>query len=298
MKARNVLTTLGKSGWLFLLSLCPNFVYAQSDTLKVPIDTIYFDRYKAVFNEYIDRDNFSVYNWEIFFGESKILSTFKYFPGPEFHDLCHSVPPCYFKDITGDKVGEIMLSAACGGTAAFETTVIYSLDSTATEIGLFDGLNHDLNYADLTFIDADSIPEVVSNDLNYRERYFYPGGPFVFLVWKWDPSIFHYRLANYKLGDLILKKFHKIDMDSFSLDKFLAYEPKIDRYDYGNDEDYPEPLFSYMTIFNYAGYPEVADSILNRLWPDSVTGKELFAVDAKKKMESAPYWPELQQSDW
>jgi hypothetical protein len=207
-------------------------------------------------------------------------------------------PPKAFPDLNRDGVKDVTFRYGCGGTGAYETTVIYNLDSTAIEIGFFNGLERGFGASWPTDIDSDSIPEIVAYDLYFRNNYFYPTGPLAYLVWKWDPSSRCYKLANLKLGSRILKDKHQIDLNSFDLDKFVGDNSQVEYTTLVDGEKYPLKLFSKIVIFAYNGYRDLADSVFYHSWPDSIPGKEEFYNDAWQKIESAPYWREILESDW
>lgn len=207
-------------------------------------------------------------------------------------------PPKSFPDLNRDGVKDVTFRYGCGGTAAYETTVIYNLESTAVEIGFFDGLERSFGASWPADIDSDSIPEIMAYDLYFRNNYFYPAGPLVYLVWKWDNSTRYFKLANYKLGSRILKEKHQIDLNSFNLDEFVGENSQIEYTTLVDGEKHPLKLFSEMVMFAYNGYIELADSVFNSSWPDSMPGKNEFYIDAWQKIKSAPLWKELQDSDW
>lgn len=252
------------------------------------LDSLYFEEFVITHQNFPDT------------GGGTWGSQFKIYRNDSLLASSREWPFCVFDihDINNDGVNDVIFAYGSGGTNALETTEIYSLHSSADKIAYLDGLNLQLGGMAYRDIDGDSINELYVFELSYRNYYFYPAGPLVYLVWKWDPQNRFYKLANFKLGKQILNEFYQINIDTFNLDDFLAKASKVDRYFPGNDEAYPLEPFSLMLEFIYSGYPAIADSILNRLWPDSVAGKDLFYNDAKGKMESTPCWYELQHSKW
>lgn len=198
-------------------------VYAQqdtlihpSDTLWIPFDTVYFDGYTGINYKVQDarEDNWWVHEWQIYLGDKKILTSFRWYPSPQLYDFCHDPEgvrkPCYIQDINGDSKGEIIFTVMSGGNDGRASTYIFSLDTAAVEIGRFEGLKTNLSDVYPADIDNDHIFELHSRDRNYE---CWPdgcaGSPAPKLIWKWDGK--SYRLANFKLGHYILVNENKLD---------------------------------------------------------------------------------------
>lgn len=61
----------------------------------------------------------------------------------------------------------------------------------------------------------------------------------------------------------------------------------------------PDYLF-WNTILDYyfTGRPAQGDSIFNNYWPSIAPDKEIYYNEFKKRIDSDPYWPQIQESNW
>lgn len=178
----------------------------ETDTSRVAIDTLYFDNYTAVKNKLLIAENWCEFYWDIFYDGSEILKSKSYYPIVDLKNLsCYSHSPndsCHCQDITGDGVCEITIEIPGGGNNGAEDVFIYSLDSTATLIEDFGGLNK--IFGGLRDIDGNSLPEVIFYDLQFDcwpDGCF--GAPRPILIWKWTGN--SYKLSDLRFSTYILK---------------------------------------------------------------------------------------------
>lgn len=203
--------------------------------------------------------------------------------------------PCTFLDINGDGFKEIVIVCYLGGNAGNTDAYIYSVNNPTKLIAaLADDEKGEFSLSDC---ERDGFPEPTFGDLNYHcWHYGCSGSPRPYLVWKWDGI--RYKLANFKLGYLFLKNELNIDVKYLDWDEFINDDFKVTKYDPEDEYRYPVELLRTMLNFIYFGYSNYADTLFNRVWPDSVANKKLFYDDLWQKINSDPYWAKLQKSNW
>jgi hypothetical protein len=288
---------------LTIILLASPSAIAQGDTLRVPVDTIYFSGYTAISYRVYEEDNYFQVEWEIFLGTKKLMTSFKWYPGPGFYDYSYNPDggsiPSYLRDINGDGKGEIILSAWSGGNDGRGSSYIYSLDTTASLIGVFDGLNTSLSEAVLCSYDSDNIYEIGCNDRTYEcWPYGCAGSPAPSLIWKWDGS--KYRLANYKLGVEIMKQDYHWDSSylAITLASIQRDTVKIRNFNPNIEDQWPIDLINLMLNLAYIGQAPLAEQFCEYAWASQDTTRPIFEKLFWEKVHSSYYWQELQNSNW
>lgn len=280
-----------------------NKVMAKIDTVRTPIDTIYFAGYKAINFKILCEENWYETEWEVYLCDRKLLTSFRWYPGPRLYNFGYNSKgvkkPHYIEDINGDGKGEIIFEVYSGGNNGRESAYIYTLDTLATLIGKFNGINTGLNMIRLDDLDGDSVPELIFNDMNYG---CWPdgcaGAPAPYLVWKWNGN--NYQLANFKLGNLILRQLNYWNPDSIPeiLNTVKNDTSKIRNFDPNNEYGYPMILIDDMLALTYAGHRYDADKILEFAWAKGDTTILIFKKVFWDKVKSSYFWDNLQKSDW
>lgn len=287
------------------IELAASSAFAQVDTVRTPTDTLYFAGYTAIYYrvEDVPEKNLWMNEWSVYLCDKKLLTTMMWSPGLGFYNYYYnpdgSGQPCYFRDINNDGKGEIIFQANSGGNDGRASTIVYSLDTAATKICELDGLNKGLGPAWLDDLDYDSIPELVTNDRHYE---CWPdgcaGSPAPYLVWKWDGN--QYRLANFKLSNIILDKLLNLGPANFTkmINAIEQDTSKIRNFNPNDEYNYPVELISNMLNLCYDGRKAAVDSLLEFSWAKDDTTKSMFEKIYWKKVNSSYYWKDLQQSNW
>ena len=279
-----------------------NYSSAQWVLDRKLADSLIVDQYKAMhyyypYNQNMDDMPYG-YQYEIYMNGRKILSSLIW-PFMGIYPCSFGDTACTFTDINGDGIRDIIFSYLSGGNDGADTDDLRSLDSVGSEIHYFDGLDSALGSLTLDDIDGDGLAAFCYIDLTYG---CWPdgcaGSPVASLVWKWDDK--SYRLANFKLGSVIIQKMCASQPDY--IPDIISYprwpDTTIHRFDANNGDSYPIEIVQWLLVLNYCGKFAKADSVFNIVWPDSVSGKQEFYRIFKAKMESSPHWKELQQSNW
>jgi hypothetical protein len=284
-------------------SLCAISAFGQGktpiindDTVRTVVGTLYFAGYRADNVAVKYEENWYENEYQIYLCEKKLLTSFRYYPGPELYNFNPHRAPRYFQDINGDGKGEIIFVVESGGSGGDMSAFIYTLDTIATKIGDFGELDKELRGLELTDIDGDSILEVIFGD-NHFNYWPYGNGAMgsVSLVWKWDGE--NYRLANFKLGDYILQHIYGKLAASY-LDLAIQDTFTVQRFDSNDEMSYPVSLMESMLNLFYAGDSIKSIDLFNTVWPDVIPHKREFYTLFREKMESSSHWQELQQSNW
>ena len=267
---------------------------AIPDSIRTPVDTIYFAGYMAV-NVSVNAKNEEDWHeneWEVYLCGKKLLTSFRWYPGPIFYDFNYNPnggnQQRYIQDINGDGKGEIIFEVYSGGNNGWESTYIYTIDTTATLIGNFNGIDTGLNMLRMEDIDGDGIPELFFNDMNFD---CWPegcaGAPAPLLIWKWTGK--QYKLANLKFSEYLLgQKGWKDELKS-RLDDYIlkpGYSP------------FPPVIADVMLEYIYAGKYAAADSAFYALWPNNLSDKDKYYKEIWGYAKASHFWPELQKSNW
>jgi|WetSurMetagenome_2_1015567.scaffolds.fasta_scaffold17887_2 hypothetical protein len=276
---------------------------AQTDTLRVPVDTIYFSGYTAINIRIVEEENWWENEWEVYLCDKKLMTSFRWYPGPVLYDFCHhadgSGTPCYLRDINNDKRGEFIVVAFSGGSGGNEAGFIYTLDTIATEIGVFDGMDGALGPFGLEDIDGDTAMEVIMYD-EHNNYWPYGNGSMasICLVWKWDGN--KYRLANFKMANQILRNVNHLNPDSLSylLEKIKNNPDKINNFNPAIETNWPPELMELMLAFIYTNKTPLAEKACEYSWVEGDTTRKIYERLFWDHVKSGPHWDELQKSDW
>lgn len=202
---------------------------------------------------------------------------------------------CDFVDLNGDGSKDIIFVLTSGGTAGYQDIFIYSLDSDAKVLAAFEEMGYFLAF--LKDIDHDGNIELFfKNITNYKD---YPEGTETFpnyRVYKWDGKLF--RCANILLKNEISRmifgqipdSIHVEDFDRFKIPDTYHYQPRW-------TPDNPIGLITAITALYFICEYSLADSIFERCWPDSISGKEEFWGTLKRGI-NRKLNKEILESDW
>ncbi len=284
----------------------------KADTIRTPVDTIYFSGYMAI-NFSVrasNEENWFENEWEVYLCDKKLLTSFRYYPGPDLYNFNYDPngvkKPRYLEDINGDKKGEMIFVVESGGSGGDMSAFIYVLDTIAVKIADFGALDGELRAFRLEDIDGDGISEVVFGD-NHFNYWPYGNGAMasVSLVWKWDGKI--YRLANFKLGKEIIRNIYRnlaVYYSDWAIPDTVAFDVAIQDtaivrgFNASKEESYPVSLMESMLNLFYSGDSTQAIRLFNKIWPDDLPKKQEFYRLFREQMDSSPHWQELQKSDW
>jgi hypothetical protein len=296
MKPQNITPFI--AAYMALVALMPVTAMAQTDTLRVPKDTVYFDVFRAEYFTLKVEENWWLGQIDIFLGNKKLMTSPAWNWGPWFEGFCQKPPPCFYKDITGDGIGEVIIWYPSGGNDGRGSSFIYTLnsaESSAVMIGTFDGIEKGYDRICAEDLDGDSIPEVISYNRVWECWNIPCAGSFApTLIWKWTGG--EYRLANFKLDDyLINNRYYRVTDDT---KKAVDWWVKEAYKNPGYGQPYPPDVWMPVLEYIYAGRFREADSVFNALWPAELSEKEECYMELWQHVHSDPMWPELMKSDW
>jgi hypothetical protein len=287
---------------IIILHTSPKAI-AQKDTLRVPVDILYFGEYTLINYKIILDEDTNWRNFVIYRGNDTILTSMTWYPPPELYTFCYhsggAGPICPLKDLNGDGKDEVIIILGSGGSAGNESAYIYTLDSTAINIGSFDGFDGELGPFGMEDIDCDSLMEVTMWD---EHNNYWPCGNgtmgSINLVWKWDGK--NYRLANYKLADQILRKLNHLNPDSLNilLIGIKKNPEKISNFNPSIEQGWPVELMELMLALVYANKTPLAEKACEYSWQKGDSTRYIFERVFWKHVKSGPHWQELQESNW
>jgi hypothetical protein len=272
-------------------------VMAQKSNPRELVDSLWDSEYLALGYytpfDTISRGSDYGHQYEIMY-KGKVILRSRQWPFMDLHNYCYSPNkenvPCFLKDINADGKPELMFSYASGGTDGATDLDIYTIDSSATLIGRFGGLNKTGGW--LRDIENDSILEVIFYDnLFLCWHSGCAGSPRPPLIWRWNGR--EYRLANFRFKDYILGDYH---FNSTELKNDISSYVETFSFKKGYD---PYPIFLWEAMLQqiYAGNFEVADSIFQNFWPVQISGKDDFYLEFIARLHDGPFWENLLKSD-
>jgi len=271
---------------------------AQTDTLRVPVDTIYFSGYTGINYKVYEDENWWEHEVEISLGDKVLLTSMKWYPSPDLYNFCNdpnwSDSVCYLRDINNDQIPEVIINVVSGGNNGCESNYIYTIDTIATLIGNFNGVETKLNALRLQDIDGDNIPELLFNDMNFT---CWPegcaGAPAPLLIWKWTGQ--EYKLANFKFRNFLTDV--RSWKDEEDLRKSINSWIKV-FYNKPGYSAFPPFIADVMLDYIYMGEYQKADNVFYDLWPKMVDGETQAYNDIWNHAKNSHFWQELQESNW
>ena len=178
------------------------------------------------------------------------------------------------KDITGDRVPEVVIQSFSGGAHCCSQATVLSLGPELSVAGAIDGADGDIDFADL---DGDGVLAAKIGDWRfaYWRDYAFAETPVPEVVLRWQDG--RYRPA----CDLM-----KLPApDSTSLARTARRLT-----DGWTDGDPPTVFWGFAVDLIYSGNAEVAWRWLERAWPRDIEGKDAFLADLRGRLTGSPCW--------
>jgi len=283
--------------------LFPATALSQVNGDKIALDTVHFSGYTLIRYKVFEDGEYWMQNFDIYLCEKKLLASITWYPPPELYTFCYHSQgegfPCAIRDINNDRKGEIIINIFSGGSGGNEAGFIYTLDTVATEIGVFNGIETDLGPFGLEDIDGDTCMEVVMWD-THNNYWPYGNGAngSINLVWRWDGK--KYRLGNFKMADQILKNVNHLNPDSLSflLEKIKNNPDKISNFNPAIESNWPPELMELMLALIYTNKAPLAEKACEYSWQKGDTTRNIYERLFWDHVKSGPHWEELQKSDW
>jgi hypothetical protein len=271
----------------------------NAQEILIPIDSVYMAGYKAV---YYTNSLSTQFQWNVYLCDNVILSTpigksnivlQNYCPHPDVNLI-----DCHLMDFDINGNGEVLFCFQDSAGGERNSVYIYSLDTTATLLGEFDGIK--LGYGDFEFedLDHDHIPEAIFRCFNFQEistDKIKPPTPY--LVWKWNGTKF--KLANFRLTDAEVMSLY-LDIPDFDtyFDEAKEDSAKASKFDPTDSTTYPIGLMKLLIIHYYSGRWSRIDVAINDIWPNAYLKSKALKIMIKGIIERSPFWQELQESNW
>ncbi len=289
------------------------FAIAQEASIKIPQDSINFAGYKAIYYRYSLPDSNSQFEWDIYNCDRLILASTIHPQEIEFYDFCqNSAGPhitCNYEDINSDGDGEIIFEVQSGNNDGRIAAYIYSIDSLATKIAVFDGREKGFGKLSFRDIDNDGNREILLRDLNFHCWHSHcADAPEPYLVWKLFGQ--QYKLANLTLNVPLINNLYNFKTPIIGgpsswaasgygppvIDSLADALGKVKYYNPNNDATYPINLARMIIILSFTNYTESPKNLLDAAWPDSVPNKDTFWTELQNKIKSDPLWKDVRES--
>jgi len=298
---------------IFFFVLIMNQASGQIDTVKAPIDSIYFSGYKAVYNKVVFAGANTGYQWDVFNCDSLILSSENSPFGVKLYNFCKNATGprinCNFQDIDNDSRGEIIFEIPGKDKFGGEEFQLFVPDLILTEGPVFDGREKGYGNLSIMDIDNDGKLELLFKDLNFHCWHSHcSDSPEPVLVWK----LFNlkYKLINLTLNVPIINDLYNLKTPIIGGPNYWAgpgYGPpivdslanaigKVKYYNPKKDATYPFNLAKMIIILSFTNYNDSPRKLLDAAWPDSVSNKEVFWTELQDKIKSDPLWKDVRES--
>jgi hypothetical protein len=178
------------------------------------------------------------------------------------------------RDITGDRVPDLVIQAFSGGMHCCSQATVLSLGPTLRVVASINGADGEIEFDDL---DGDGILEVKVGD--WRFAYW---REYAFVETQVPEVILRYGDGAYRPAcDLM----HHAPPDRATLER--RARALTDGWTSG---DPPAEFWAYAVDLIYGGNAEVAWRWLDRAWPSGVGGKDEFLADLKERLRGSPCW--------
>ena len=285
---------------IVLLILLSANLYGQSEIIRQFADSLRDGDYLEMTYYVPDQDTMLGGGQAEIYYQGKLLLTSDIWRFMRTYNFCHDsrneASACFARDITGDSVPEVIFEYPSGGNNDANGFDIFSLFAKPKHIASLRELDKSAGW--LQDIDGDSLPELIFYDIQFQCWHYgcsnSPGPP---LVWKWNGT--EYKLANFGLGDQILRELYNINADDYikqyTTNEKNKYEKPFEPY---KEDNYPVELLRVMLWFYYTGKGQYADSMVNYSLSNDMPLKKPFYDEIINKVHSCPYWPQLLKSDW
>lgn len=271
--------------------------FSPSEIIRTPVDSLQIDNYIII--KYQIPKTFSssgIDEYQFDFEKQRVIlrSTISD-PFINIYRCFDMKGDCDFVDLNCDGFRDVIIIQSSGGTNGAEDVYIYSLDSTTSELASFKGMDKYLAfYRD---IDKDCNIEIFFRDI--ADYGGYPEGTEVipyYRVYKWDGTRF--RVANFLLKKEISRLIFGQIPDSIDIESYDRFKVP-GNYEYKSrwTPEYPIGLSTAITSLYFIGEYSLADSIFERCWPDSISGKAEFIGKFKKGVHGE-FRKDILESDW
>jgi hypothetical protein len=178
------------------------------------------------------------------------------------------------KDVTGDRVPDVVVQAFSGGMHCCTQATILSLGAQIATVATIEGADGDVELDD---VDGDGIPEVKVGDWR-------------FAYWR------EYAFVETQVPEVILRYDHGAYRPACDLMK----EPPPDRAalerkartltDGWLSGDPPAEFYGYILDLVYAGNADLAWRWADRAWPPGIPGKTEYLTDFKDRLQGSACW--------
>jgi hypothetical protein len=204
---------------------------------------------------------------------------------PESAGYVKKSDTCYFGDINGDKIDEIVIESYSGGAHCCFNTWIFAIKDSLEPLLKIDMCEFGDRIVDLN---NDSIPEILTWDnawASWRTANTQYTAYIPLVIWSWDKD--RYRVANIKFADYLISS---NNLDSYKTSSQGSSKQQEDFYE--------ESLWGPLINNYYAGRADLADSLFNACWPAQDTMKLKIYQQFQQRLRWSKYWPQVLESKW
>jgi len=178
------------------------------------------------------------------------------------------------KDITGDRVPDLVIQAFSGGMHCCSQATVLSLGPTFRVVSSIEGADGDIEFDDL---DGDGIPEVKVGD--WRFAYW---REYAFVETQVPEVILRYQDGGYRPACDLMKR--------PAPDRAVLERKARALTDGWLNGDPPAEFWGYALELIYDGNADLGWRWMERAWPPSVPGKAEFLNDMRERLQGSPCW--------
>ena len=189
------------------------------------------------------------------------------------------------KDITGDKIPDLVISEFTGGAHCCSIFYIFSIGDKFKLIADIDA--EDGDQSDFENLDGDNNLEFVTNDWTFAYwKTSFAESPAPKIILRYKDGAYHLASELMKTPppkpEEMRRKAQEVKNDERWHDEMREIEERI-----------PSSLWGYMLDLIYRGHKELARQFVDMAWPENKGGKEEFLEDFESQLSKSPYWPEV-----
>lgn len=201
------------------------------------------------------------------------------------------------KDITGDKIPDLVVSHWSGGAHCCFDFYVFSLGDQFAQLAKIE--NNDGDLGKFVDVDGDGVLEFIGNDWTFSYWHApFSQSPAPTVILEYIEG--KYILALEKMKKPIDVGHHKELLENIRLDMADVAKNEKSMRELADDlfsgVAVPPAAWGYMLDLIYSGHPSEALSLVDDFWPKGADGKGDFLKEFMSQLSKSPYWNEISKT--